>query len=107
MLFFIITVAALIGIAVYVTKKTRTTNSSFPTTPPSNPTTLPTSWEEIDLGTPNPPKFETSGDTEIIPAETEPINNNTPKMSAKPKKKTTQKVSKTSSKPKTTKKVNA
>ena len=35
MLFFILIVAAIVGIAVYVTKKTQTTNSTIPTTPPS------------------------------------------------------------------------
>ena len=35
MLFFILVVAAVIGIAVYVTKKTQITNSTIPTTPPS------------------------------------------------------------------------
>lgn len=107
MLFFIIAVAALVGIAVYVTKKTKTTDSTIPTTPPSIPTTPPTSWGEIDLGTPNPPKFETSGETEITPAETGPVNTDTPKMSAKPKKKVTQQPTSTTiktTKPKTTKK---
>jgi hypothetical protein len=111
MLFFIIAVAAIVGIAVYVTKKTKTTDSTIPTTPPSIPTTPPTSWGEIDLGTPNPPKFETSGETsgetEITPAETGPVNTDTPKMSAKPKKKVTSQPTSTTPKtikPKTTKK---
>ena len=87
MVFFILVVAAVIGIAVYVTKKTRSTNLSIPTNPPSIPTPPTFPEGEIDLGAPNPPKFETSGETEIIPAETGPVNTDTPKMSAKPKKK--------------------
>ena len=47
--------------------------------------------KEIDLGTPNPPKFETSGEIEITPAETGPVSTDTPKMSAKPKKKSQKK----------------
>jgi hypothetical protein len=35
MLFFILIVAAVIGVAVYVAKKTPNTNHSIPTTPPS------------------------------------------------------------------------
>jgi len=35
MLFFILVVAAVVGIAVYVTKKTQISNSTIPTTPPS------------------------------------------------------------------------
>jgi len=92
MLFFIIALVAIVGIAFYVTKKTKSKPTSFlapgeiliadpievtPTEPKG----------EIDLGTPNPPKFETSGETEITPAEAEPVNTDTPKMTAKPKKK--------------------
>ena len=55
--------------------------------PETESTPVPTPWGEIDLGTPDPPKFETSGETEITPAETGPVNTNTPKMSAKSKKK--------------------
>jgi hypothetical protein len=55
--------------------------------PETEPTSTPTPWGEIDLGTPDPPKFETSGETEITPAETGPVNTDTPKMSAKSKKK--------------------
>jgi len=57
-----------------------------PTPEPETEPTL-TPWGEIDLGTPDPPKFETSGETEITPAETGPVNTDTPKMSAKSKKK--------------------
>jgi hypothetical protein len=57
-----------------------------PTPEPETEPTL-TPWGEIDLGTPDPPKFETSGETEITPAETGPVNTDTPKMSAKLKKK--------------------
>jgi hypothetical protein len=107
MLFFILVVAAVIGIAVYVTKKTKPTNLSIPTNPPSIPTTPTIPGGEINLGIPNPPKFETSGETEITPAETGPVNTNTPKMSAKPKKKVTSQPTSTTpktTKPKTTKK---
>ncbi len=93
MLFFILVVAAVIGIAVYVSKKTKSSSHTIPTTPPIVyiPEEQPTQGGEIDLGTPNPPKFETSGETEITPAEVEPVVTNAPKMSAKPKKKTTPK----------------
>jgi hypothetical protein len=92
MLFFILVVAAVVGIAVYVSKKTKSKPTSF--LAPGETLTadpievIPTEPKgEIDLGTPNPPKFETSGETEITPAEAEPVNTYTPKMSAKPKKK--------------------
>jgi hypothetical protein len=48
------------------------------------PTQLPTPPTEIDLGIPNPPKFETSGETTIVQPEDTTKNL---KMSAKPKRK--------------------
>ena len=89
MLFFILVVAAVVGIAVYVTKKTKHSSHIIPTTPPivHIPGEQPTQGGEIDLGIPNPPKFDTpTGETEIIPIEVEPVATNTPKMSAKSKK---------------------
>ena len=75
----------------FIPKKKNSSLEENPITPfpISEPEIEPTStpWEEIDLGTPNPPKFETSEETEITPAETGPANTDTPKMSAKSKKK--------------------
>jgi hypothetical protein len=81
MVFFILVVAAVIGIAVYVTKKTRSTNSTIPTTPPTfyPPKEQPSPWNTPDVETTTPPKIEVSDeDTVVVDA---------PKMSAKPKKK--------------------
>jgi len=89
-------VLILIGITValvinFLPKKKDLSLEEDPITPEPTPKpeTEPTStpWGEIDLGIPYPPKSETSGEIEIIPAETEPVNTDTPKMSAKPKKK--------------------
>jgi hypothetical protein len=81
MLFFIIALVAIVGIAVYVTKKTQSSNTSIPTTPPTfyPPKEQPSPWTTPDVETTTPPKVEVSDEDTVVL--------NAPKMEAKPKKK--------------------
>lgn len=90
MLFFIFTVAAVIGVAVYVTKKTQHTNSTIPTTPPS------TIHDEIaktveTIKTTDPVVLEAPFVAEEVetpkPKKTSTTKKPAPKMKSTPKKK--------------------
>ena len=84
MLFFILVVAAVISIAVYVAKKTKSSSHTIPTTPPPvyTPEEQPsTPWNVPNVEVVTPPKFEVSDEAEPI------VATDAPKMDAKPKKK--------------------
>ena len=86
MLFSIICILTIISIGIVVTVRTKPVKAHEPMNLPvvEEPTPPPTPPTEIDLGIPNPPKFETSGETTINQLEDIPKN---VKMSAKPKRK--------------------
>jgi len=96
MLFFILTVAAIVGLAVYVTKKTQQTNHSIPTTPPSTiHDEIAKTVEEI-IKTQDPVAIE-------APFVAEKVEETKPKKKAAPKKKEAPKMKSTPKK----KKINA
>lgn len=90
MLFFIICVLAIISLGILVTVRTKPVRAHAPMNAPvvEEPIEQPTPPTEIDLGVPNAPKFETSGQTVFTQDidQSEDIVKNL-KMSAKPKRK--------------------